>query len=342
MRPAVPVLDPALASRLAGIIGDGLRREYPNKIAHLLLSDADVAPPRQLAPIFHGCFDWHSAVHSHWALVRLRREAAPEVAIRIAAWLDASFTDAGVAGELAYLAPRPAFEVPYGMAWLLTLVGELRAGAREPAEAAWLERLGPLEAAARDRIAAWVGRLPRPVRSGEHSGSAFAMGLALDWARLSGDGGLEGAIAARARQFHGDDRDAPLHREPSGWDFVSPSLAEADLMSRLLGPAEMAAWLDRFAPRLGRGERLAPVPSSDPADGKLSHLDGLSLSRAWMLAAIAAALPAADERCAPLAAMAESHAAAGLSAIDASLYAGAHWLPSYAVYCLTGRLRPLP
>jgi hypothetical protein len=229
------------------------------------------------------------------------------------------------------------------MAWLLTLVGELRAaGGGDEVERGWRETLLPLEAAARDRIAAWVERLPRPVRSGEHSGSPFAMGLALDWARLSGDGALEALLAARARQFHGDDRDAPLHREPSGWDFMSPSLAEADLMSRLLAPAEMAAWLDRFAPRLGRGDRLAPVPSTDPADGKLSHLDGLSLSRAWMLAAIADALPAADDRRAPLEAMAARHATAGLAAIDGSLYAGAHWLPSYAVYCLTGRLRPLP
>lgn len=327
---STPAVPPALARRLAGMLAGNLRREYPSQVSHRLFDDGDVRPPRQLTPVFFGCYDWHSAVHSHWALARLRGAGAEPRAIADAA-LASSITEAGVAGELAYLQRRAAFERPYGLAWLLVLATELRAGA--PALAT---TLAPLEALAATRLVAWARELPAPIRSGEHAQSAFALGLALDWARATGDGDAAAAITAAAERLHGDERDAPLHWEPSAHDFLSPALGAAALMARVRPPARLAAWLDGFAPTLGRGAALAPPAARDRGDGKLVHWDGLALSRAWMLAELAAALPDDDPRRAALAAHAAAHGTAGVAALDDMSYAGAHWLPTFAIYWLAG------
>lgn len=317
MNAHVPV--PAtLARRLTEILSTNIVREHPYHLSATLFGDETDLTPRQLTPIFAGCFDWHSAVHSHWALVRL--------GVRI------DLPAEGVARELAFLACRPGFELPYGLAWLLTLAGELRLAGDT--------RLAPLEAIARDRVVAWLGRLPVPVRGGEHTQSAFAAGLALDWARVAGDDQAAAAIGAAAERLLGDDRDAPLGYEPGAYDFLSPALATASLIARVRPPDEFAGWLDGFAPRLGRATTLVPVVPVDRADGKLVHWDGLNLSRAWMLAEIAAALPAGDPRRPVLDALAAAHGAAGVAALDDMTYAGSHWLPSFAVYWLTGPLRP--
>jgi hypothetical protein len=223
--------------------------------------------------------------------------------------------------------------MPYGLAWLLTLAGELRRSG--DARAA---RLRGLEELARDRLVGWAHRLPAPVRSGEHSQSAFAIGLALDWAAVAGEADAFAALAASAERHHGGDRDAALHLEPGGHDFLSPTLGVAALMARVRPPDEFAAWLDGFAPLLGRAETLVPVLAADRADGKLVHWDGLNLSRAWMLAEIAAGLPDGDEREPALTALAAAHGEAGVAALDDMSYAGSHWLPTFAIYWLTGRL----
>jgi hypothetical protein len=319
--PDAPI-DPRLAD-LAAVITGNLDREYPHQVVHAApdAAAAPLAPPRQRHPIFFGCYDWHSAVHSHWALVRLGR--ADVVAARV--------TPDAVARELAYLAPRPRFELPYGLAWVLLLCAEA-ARAHPGLRAA----LAPLEAVARDRILGWARSLPAPIRAGEHSSSAFALALALEWARATGDAGAAVELAAVARAHHDGDRDAPWAYEPSAYDFLSPSLTTAWLMARALDDAgALAAWLDGFAPTLGRSLALAPPVAADRADGKLVHWDGLALSRAWMLRELAAALPAADPRVALLAAQASDHGARGLAALDGATYAGTHWLPSFAVYWLT-------
>jgi hypothetical protein len=307
----------ALSRRLVEIVAPNLRRRHPYHLSTVIDDVTDVRAPHELTPLFYGCFDWHSAVHSHWALVRLG--AAVDLPAD------------GVEAERAFLARRPSFELPYGLAWLLTLAGELRRSGDA--------RLAPLEELARDRIVAWLDRLPVPVRGGEHSQTAFAAGLALDWARVAGDGEATRAITAAAERLHGADADAPIGFEPSAHDFLSPALGAAALMARVRAPDDFAAWLDRFAPRLGRAPTLAPVVPVDRADGKLVHWDGLNLSRAWMLAAISAALPAGDDRRPALDALAAAHGAAGLAALDDMTYAGSHWLPSFAVYWLTGPLR---
>ncbi|MFI5142563.1 MAG: DUF2891 domain-containing protein [Thermoanaerobaculales bacterium] len=342
---SLPTFDAKTAQRFANLALACVHKEYPNKISHVLGSDADVKPPRVLTPAFCGCFDWHSAVHGHWLLVRLVRTFpdAPFVApARVA--LAASLTPEHITAEVAYLRGegRSDFERPYGLAWLLQLSAELREW-NDPQGNEWLRALAPLEQEAAARIAAWLPKLSYPIRIGEHSQTAFAFGLILDWARTAGAGELARLVEARSRDYHLADRDCPLAYEPSGQDFLSPCLAEADLMRRVLLPPAFAAWLGAFLPRLpldGSGAWLQPAVVTDPTDGKLAHLDGLNLSRAWMLAGIAAGLPAGDPRIAALHAAAASHRASGLAAVTGEHYEGGHWLGSFAVYLVTERGLP--
>jgi hypothetical protein len=236
-------------------------------------------------------------------------------------------------------AGRTSFERPYGLAWLLQLGAELREW-NDPEARGWAAALEPLEAAARARLRAWLPKLTRPIRIGEHSQTAFAFGLVLDASHIAKDGEMEALVASRSRDFYLADRDCPLAYEPSGEDFLSPCLAEADLMRRLLPRAVFAAWLKRFLPLVpgnGRGDWLAPGVVTDPTDLKLAHLDGLNLSRAWMLRGIAAGLPPSDSRRPALLAAAETHAAAGLDHVTGAHYEGGHWLGTFAVYLTTER-----
>lgn len=338
----VPSFDAAAAQRFADLALGCVHREYPNKIAHVLSSDADVQPPRQLTPAFFGCFDWHSSVHGHWLLARLARTfpQAPFAAPARAA-LARSLTASNLAAEAAYLgaASRPEFERPYGLAWLLQLAAELREW-DDPQARAWSAALAPLERAAVLRLKSWLPKLTYPIRAGEHSQTAFALGLVTDWARVAGDAEMRKLLETAARAHHLADRGCPLGYEPSGQDFLSPCLAEADLMRRFLTPVELAAWLGGLLPTVpldGSTSWLPVAVVSDRADGKLAHLDGLNLSRAWMLEGIAAGLPGGDPRLRSLRATAALHRSAGLSAVTGEHYEGGHWLGSFAVYLVTGR-----
>ena len=329
-------LDARTGGRLAQLCSAAIHREYPSQIVHLLREDGDLGPPRALHPVFFGSFDWHSAVHGHWALVRLVRLHPDEPwtrDLRIA--LSGSFTPEAVAGEVAYLAERPGFEMPYGIAWLLQLDGELgEAAGADPQMRAWRAALAPLVSLAAARFLAWIGRLPLPIRGGEHSQSAFAMALALDWARGQRHAALADLLAEQARAFYQADRDAPVAYEPSAHDFLSPALAEADLMRRVLGGAELVPWLAGFLPRI---DGFTPARPVDRSDGKLVHADGLNLSRAWMMRGLASALPPTDPRRRELVRAADAHEAAGMAGVTGDHYAGAHWLGSFAVYLLSDR-----
>ena len=322
---------------------DAIAREYPSHLAHLLRDDHDARPPRELTPVFFGSFDWHSAVHGHWCLARcLRRGLHGELAARVSSALDHSLDPARLAREAEYLgaAGREGFERPYGLAWVLQLAAELREW-ESPRAFGWHAALRPLERIAIDRIVSWLPRLRWPIRSGEHSQSAFALGLALDWAAVAGDRAARDLFVSRARELYGADTDAPVAYEPSGHDFLSPVLGEADLMRRVLEPASFVTWFERFMPPLG-GEAarrwLTPVVTSDRSDGKLAHLDGLNLSRAWMLEGIVHALPAGHRDIEPIEAARAVHREAGLvAALETEHYAGTHWLGSFAVYLLTRR-----
>lgn len=337
-----PILDGATAQRFARLALACIHRPYPNKIAHVMDSDEDVATPRELTPAFYGCFDWHSAVHGHWLLVRLVRLApdAPFAAPARAA-LARSLTPSNIEAEVAYVSrsDRAGFERPYGLAWLLQLSAEVRAW-DDPDAKRWSSTLQPLERVAAGRLAAWIPKLSAPIRSGEHSQTAFAFGLALDWARTAGDRELARIIEDAAVRFHGDDRACPLSYEPSGHDFLSPCLAAADLMRRVLPPPRYADWLGRNLPQIpddGAANWLDPARPTDRTDGKLAHLDGLNLSRAWMLDGIAAGLPPGDPRRAALLAASRRHAEVGLAAVTGEHYAGGHWLASFATYLTTRR-----
>jgi hypothetical protein len=334
-------LDEAQAGRFAELALACVHKEYPNKIAHVLNSPADVKPPSELTPAFYGCFDWHSSVHGHWLLVRLIREfpTAPFVADASAA-LKTNITPERIAGEVEYLngEGRESFERPYGLAWLLQLVTELRE-LPTPDAAALSAALEPLEDAVVDELNAWLPKLAYAIREGEHPQTAFAFGLILDYARGS-DSALAALVETKVREFHLNDRDCPIDYEPSGQDFLSACLGEADLMRRILPPDEFATWLTAFLPGIPATDSADWLPIgvvTDRADGKLAHLDGLNLSRAWMLEGIAAGLPAIDGRRAALMAAARTHAVSGLAAVTGEHYEGGHWLGSFATYLMTRR-----
>jgi Protein of unknown function (DUF2891) len=330
------------AERFAKLALACVGKEYPNKISHVLNSDADVAPPRKLTPTFYGCYDWHSSVHGHWLLVRLLR-TFPNVSFVEPAReaLGKSLTVENLKREAAYLRGegRKSFERPYGLAWLLQLSAELREW-NDSQGREMLANLQPLEDAAIERLKTWLPKLSHPVRIGEHNQTAFGLGLMLDYARSKSDQRFSKLLTDSVRKFFLHDKDCPLAYEPSGEDFLSPCLAEADLMRRVLSQKEFAAWLNDFLqqiPMTGNGDWLKPVVSPDPSDPKLAHLDGLNLSRAWMLEGILWALPHDDRRRAALQAAAESHRRAGLAAVTGAHYEGGHWLGSFAVYLTTQR-----
>jgi hypothetical protein len=330
------------AERFARLALACVHREYPNKLSHLLNSDADVAPPCKLTPAFCGCYDWHSSVHGHWLLARLARnfpEAKYTPAARDA--LRQSLTSSNLKQEAIYLKGkgRQSFERPYGLAWLLQLCAELREW-DDPLARELAANLRTLEEAAVERLSAWLPKLSHPVRIGEHDQTAFALGLILDYARGSGHDQLAKLAEGSARRFFSKDTGCPLAYEPSGEDFFSPCLGEADVMRRVLAPREFATWLAAFLPQIPNETNpdwLPVVVSPDPSDPKLAHLDGLNLSRAWMLEGIIAGLPSDDARRGALDAAAAAHREAGLAAVTGEHYEGGHWLGSFAVYLTTRR-----
>ena len=312
----------------------GVHRAFPYHFSAVLREPLSLQSPRDLTPVFFGCFDWHSAVHGHWLLALGRRICAGHaLADTCEAALERSFTAAALATEADFLRAHPAFERPYGLVWILALSAEL-ANHGDATGRRWRSWVQPLEQAAADNLATWLPKLSHPIRSGTHAQTAFALSLALDWARRIDHVDMERLLRDRALSFYKDDRDYPLHLEPSGEDFLSPSLSAASLMSRLLDDSELATWLDHALPELGRRVHLEPVDCRDRRDGRLTHLDGLNLSRAWMLADLEAALPRNDARRAALADARLTHRTAGLAAISTDEYAGSHWLGTFAAWMM--------
>ncbi len=337
----LPGLTVDLSTDLARLALDCIDTEYPNKPGHVMAADAEVLPPRELHPAFYGCFDWHSAVHGHWALVRqLRIVPDHPLGEEIRARLDAHLAPDVLAGELAYLQQphHKTFERPYGWAWLLRLVAELHTW-DDPQARIWRENLRPLEDEIVARLIAFLPLQNYPVRVGTHTNTAHALAHALDHARAVGHTELEAAIVARSREYYLDDRDCPTAYEPSGTDFLSPCLEEADLMRRVLPQVEFQAWLAAFLPDPA-GPGMAPLREPavvlDLSDGYLIHLVGLNLSRAWCHAGVAAQLPESDPNRAVYQTAAVSHAEAGMAQVFTDEYGGEHWLATYAVYVLGG------
>jgi hypothetical protein len=333
-------LTPELASRFARLALAHVSREYPNKLDHVMRDSADVAAPRALHPVFFGSFDWHSCVHGWWLLATVLRRfpTLPERAA-IVALFDERLTAANVAVEVSYLEPavRAGFERPYGWAWLLMLDAELRRHEGGDAHAAqrWADTLAPLTAVFVERFTSFLPRATYPVRVGTHYNTAFALRLAMEYADGAGDEALAALCRSKALSWYGDDRDCQAW-EPSGDDFLSSALTEVECMRAALPSPQFMDWLGHFLPRLAAREPASlftPATVSDRSDGKIAHLDGLNLSRAWCWRALASSLPADDPRRAIVLAAAAEHLEAGLAHV-AGDYAGEHWLATFAVLAL--------
>jgi len=327
-------LTPELASQFASLALGHVGREYPNKMDHVLAGPQDIRGPRDLHPIYFGSFDWHSCVHGYWTLatvLRLHPEIPEAPAIR--ALFDDAFTAEKVGVETAYLA-RPTsrgFERPYGWGWLLKLQAELMAH-----DAPWAAAHRPLAEAFAQRFRDFLPIATYPIRTGVHSSTSFAIALATDYAREVGDGALLALFAHKVRAWHLGDRDAQAW-EPSGDDFLSPTLMTAECLRRLLPAAEFATWLEAYLPRAARQEPsslFTPASPSDRTDGKIAHLDGLNLSRAWCWRNLAATLPADDPARPGMTEAAQRHLDASLPHV-AGDYMGEHWLASFALLALT-------
>lgn len=317
-----------------------LDQVYPNSVKHILNSEIDAATPDHLYPAFFGCFDWHSSVHGHWLLVRAAKlfPNHPQTPVFIQR-LAAHFTAEKLQKELNYFqqAGRSGFERPYGLAWFLQLYAEL-SDWQYPEAQIWLDNMTPLKNHIVQQFSTWVPKLAYPIRSGEHSQTAFAFGLAHDYAQITEDHIFLQLLEQQIKRLYLTDRKCPINYEPSGHDFLSPCLAEADLMRRVMPQKDYSKWLKRFLPGIKNGSRwLSIAKVTDREDGKLAHLDGLNLARAWMLEGMAFALTKNDKRQKILLKLADKHAKSGLVAVTGEHYAGGHWLGSFATYYLTQR-----
>ncbi|WP_231956358.1 DUF2891 domain-containing protein [Posidoniimonas polymericola] len=321
---------------------EGIPREFPNKPSNVMTGPETVLGPRQMHPVFYGSFDWHSSVHGHWMLVRLAKTSPDaEVVGDARALLDRQLTAEGLAAEAAYFDEKQnrSFERMYGWAWTLRLAAELRTWPDADAQR-WAANLRPLEERVVELTKDYLPRLTYPIRTGVHPDTAFALAQTLDYARAVGETELETQVVEFAKAKYLADRDYPARFEPSGEDFFSPACNEADLMRRVLPPAEFAEWLEQFLPGLGDADApsnalLTPAVVSDVTDPKIVHLAGLNLSRGWTQNGVLAGLPADDPRRAALEASVAAHTRAGLEYVFSGHYEGEHWLATFAVYLLT-------
>jgi hypothetical protein len=314
-----------------------VRREYPNLLYHILNGPQDVRQPRELHPVFFGSMDWHSCVHGYWLLATVLRVFPTIVeADEIGRLFDDQLTGAKVNAEIEYLNQplRGIFERPYGWAWLLMLAAELNRHRSESAKR-WSQALAPLTKAIVDRFLVFLPKATYPTRVGTHFNSAFALALALEYGEVAHNDALWKLIEEKARDWYDGDSDCQAW-EPGGDDFLSPALMEAECMRRVLDAEDFSRWLDRFLPRLGDREPstlFKPAIVSDRSDGKLAHLDGLNLSRAWCWRSIAGTWPSSDRRRSIAVEAADAHFAASLPHV-AGDYAGEHWLATFALLAL--------
>lgn len=335
-----PIMDAPLASRFAQLALKCIEKEYPNKPSHVMNNADEVLGPRCLHPAFYGCFDWHSSVHGHWMLIRLLK-LFPELpqADRIRRAIKRNLTKENILKEVEYFNQphRKSFERTYGWAWLLKLAAEVH-GWNDDDGKKWARALMPLEQTIAKKYLDFFPKQTYPIRTGVHPNTAFGIAFALDYARTVGNEGLERLLTQRSLDYFFRDEACPARWEPGGEDFFSPCLMEADLMRRILPPGKFARWFRRFLPGLSSGKPeilLQPAIVTDRSDGKLVHLDGLNLSRAWCMKHIARILPENAGARKVLLDTAVRHSVDALKNISSGDYAGEHWLASFAVYLLT-------
>lgn len=319
---------------------DGMDREYPNKPSNVMVGPESVLSPKAMHPAFYGCFDWHSSVHGHWMLIRLLKEyPGNSVEAEIRRKLSDHLTKEKLQVEADYYNEKEnkSFERMYGWAWTLRLAAELHNWDDADGKV-WRENFRPLENKIVELTKGYLPRLSFPIRTGQHPDIGFALGQILDYARLVGEIELEGLILKRAKDYYLADKEYPFEYEPSGEDFFSSGLNEADLMRRVLSQEEFIKWFEAYFPNVNQddfGGLLQPVEVPDVTDGKLVHLAGLDLSRGWTLQGIASALPEDSQMRKRLEASAKAHAKLGYRYVFSGHYEGEHWLATFAIYLHT-------
>lgn len=322
------------ANNLAKLPLACIQTEYPNKLGQVIGGKKDLGEPHALHPAFYGCFDWHSAVHGHWSLVKLLKDF-PELdkAEQIKKMLRQNMSKQNILAEVKYFEGKhnKSYERTYGWAWLLKLAEELHTW--DDPMAKELERnLQPLTDLIIQRYLSFLPKLNYPIRVGEHTNTAFGLTFAWDYAATCKNEELKKMIRERAMDFYWIDKDCPFGWEPSGYDFLSPCLEELDLMRRVLTAEEFGAWMKNFAPQLKNTDVAIEVGKvSDRTDGKLVHLDGLNFSRAWVLYGLAAQYPEYKH----LVNLANKHVNSSLPNLVGDSYEGGHWLGSFAIYALS-------
>lgn len=324
------------ANKLIALPLHCVETEYPNKLGQTIGSDADLQPPRDLHPIFYGCFDWHSAVHGYWSMVTLLKQF-PEMdkAAEVRTILQKNLTKEKVNEELAYFQKNinKTYERTYGWAWLLKLAETLHTW-DDPFAQELESNLEPLTNHIASIYKEFLPKLVYPIRVGEHTNTAFGLTFAYDYAVAVGDQQLQQLIEKRAKEFYMSDTQCPIHWEPSGYDFLSPCLEELDIMRKILPETEFKSWINDFMPELRETDYNLEVGKvSDRSDGKLVHLDGLNFSRAWVLYGLAKQYPEYEH----LKNIANKHIAYSYPNLIGDSYEGGHWLGSFAIYALQSK-----
>ena len=340
------MLSQETAQAWAKLVLKGVDTEFPNKMSLVYENENQLQRPRENFPAFYGCFDWHSSVHGHWVLARLLRQFPDmPIASEVRTTLSKHLTAGNLRREADFFAQdqHKSFERMYGWAWYLRLVIELDQWDDKDANL-WRENLRPLENILVDRIKSYLPNLSYPIRVGQHTDTGFALGQIIDYARALKNKDLERLAVDRSLAFYNKDIDYPIHYEPSGHDFFSSAWNEADLMRRILDQNNFGAWLERFVPKLDQqliDGTIAPVKVTDMTDGKLIHLAGLNLHRAWCMASVASVLPKNTLRHKRLLKSSASHLRDGIAYINSGHYEGDHWLATFALYAITETGSPL-
>ncbi|HAS45672.1 MAG TPA: DUF2891 domain-containing protein [Microscillaceae bacterium] len=314
-----------------------IHQEYPNKMGHTMADAKELKTPKQWHPAFYGCYDWHSAVHGHWMLIRLMKMfPGMEQEPNIRAAIRQNITKENILAETAYFERKfgKSFERTYGWAWLLKLTEELYTWDDQDAKK-WYNHLQPLVKVLIKRYQDFLPKQTYPIRTGVHPNTAFGLSFALDYARTVKNQSFEKLLIQRSKSYYGKDVNCPAIWEPGGNDFFSPCLLEAELMSKVLPQKTYENWLEKFLGKNLPPNYTTPAKVSDRTDPQIVHLDGLNLSRAWCLNSIVKALPAKLKISTTLSELAKQHIKATLPHIASGDYAGEHWLASFAVYALS-------
>ncbi|WP_298524362.1 DUF2891 domain-containing protein [uncultured Christiangramia sp.] len=322
------------ANNLAELPLSCLNTEYPNKLGQTLENAEAMDEPKALHPAFYGCFDWHSSVHAHWSLVSLLKQFPDlEKNEEIREKLKTSLSSENIEGEVAYFNRKEstAYERTYGWAWLLKLSQELKSW-EDPLGQELAANLQPLTDLITTRFIEFLPKLNYPVRVGEHTNTAFGLTFAYDYAEATENQELIEVVKKSAQSFFLNDDNCPVSWEPGGYDFISPCLAEVDIMRRVLPKSAFNLWIEDFMPQLKNEDFEMEVGEvSDRTDGKLVHLEGLNFSRAWIFSGLANQYP---EKFGHLRALANEHVAYSFPNVSGDAYEGGHWLGTFAIYAL--------